>query len=378
MSVEDPWKPFQEVVQAPWAKAGEWKNRTGGKVIGHLLPDVPEEILHAAGALPIAVEGAGVQVSHAQAHIPSYTCSHAMGALELGLKSELDALDGMVIPYVCDTTRNLFHIWDFCFPQMKNEFLRLPKRMNHSAAKEYLRAEYSRLFQWACQVTGRQAGPEDLSASVELYDKSRARLRQAYLRRMEQPTLWTSERVYSLIASALRAPREEHLAWMDALPWDEKTSDDPRDRIPVYVRGKVWDPPGILGLLDSLGMLVVRDEIVTGFRGIEFDAGAGGDPVEALVERHFATVAYAGYHVEPTQAVVGFLERVRSSGAQGVIFLNPKFCEAAAFDTPDFQKALQEAQVPSLILETSARGASPDQVRLRLEAFREMIAGDLP
>ncbi len=59
------------------------------KVIGHLLPDVPEEILHAAGALPVAVAGAGVQVSHAQAHIPSYTCSHAMGALELGLKSEL-------------------------------------------------------------------------------------------------------------------------------------------------------------------------------------------------------------------------------------------------------------------------------------------------
>lgn len=378
MSVEDPWKPFREVVQAPWAKAGEWKNKTGGKVIGHLLPDVPEELLHAAGALPVAVEGAGVQISHAQAHIPSYTCTHAMGALELGLKSELAALDGMVIPYVCDTTRNLFHIWDFCFPQMKNEFLRLPKRMNHAAAKEYLRAEFSRLFQWACQLTGRQAGSEELAAAVELYDKSRARLRQAYFKRMEQPSLWTSDRVYLLIASALRAPREEHLAWMDALPWDEKTSDDAGTRLPVYVRGKVWDPPGILDLLDGLGMLVVRDEIVTGFRGIEFDAGSEGDPLDALVERHFSMIPYPGYHVEPEQAVAGFLERVRSSGAQGVIFLNPKFCEAAAFDTPDFQKALQEAQIPSLILETSARGASPDQVRLRLEAFQEMIAGDLP
>ncbi len=174
------------------------------------------------------------------------------------------------------------------------------------------------------------------------------------------------------------APREEHLAWMDALPWDEKTSDDPVDRIPIYVRGKVGDPPGILDLLDSLGMTVVRDEIVTGFRGIEFDAGPGGDPLDALVARHFSMVPYAGYHLEPDQAVAGFLERVRSSRAQGVIFLNPKFCEAAAFDTPDFQKALNEAQIPSLILETSARGASADQVRLRLEAFREMIAGDLP
>jgi len=76
--------------------------------------------------------------------------------------------------------------------------------------------------------------------------------------------------------------------------------------------------------------------------------------------------------------VEGFLKRVRTSRAKGVIFLNPKFCEAAAFDTPDFQKALQAANIPSLILETSARGISLGQVRLRLEAFREMLSGDLP
>ncbi|MBI5248385.1 MAG: 2-hydroxyacyl-CoA dehydratase [Desulfomonile tiedjei] len=378
MSVQDPWKPFLEVMEAPWEKALQWKTANNGKIIGHLLPDVPEEILHAAGALPVAIEGAGVQVSRAQAHIPGYTCTHAMGALELGLKGDLKALDGMVIPYVCDTTRNLFHIWDACFPQIKNEFLRLPKRMNHAAAREYLRAEFGRLFQWAGQLTGLQAGSEELASSVKLYDKSRARLRHAYLKHQEQPSLWTAERVGLLIASALRAPREDHLAWMDSLPWDEKTSDGPGARIPVYVRGKVWDPPGILNLLDSLGMLVVRDEIVTGFRGIEFDAGSDGDPLDALVERHFSTLPYPGYHLDPNQAVTGFVERVRASGAQGVIFLNPKFCEAAGFDTPDFNKALTDAKIPSLILETSARGASPDQVRLRLEAFGEMISGDLP
>lgn len=378
MSAQDPWKPFLDVVQAPWDKALEWKRATQGKVIGHLLPDVPEEILHASGALPVAIEGAGVPVSRAQAHIPGYTCTHAMGALELGLKGDLEALDGMVIPYVCDTTRNLFHIWDSCFPQIENEFLRIPKRLNHAAAKEYLRAEYARLLKWGSRLTGRKTGSEELAASVELYDKSRARLRQAYLKHQEQPSIWTAERVGLLIASGMRAPREEQLAWMDALPWDERTSDNSETRIPVYVRGKVWDPPGILDLLDRLGMLLVRDEIVTGFRGIEIDAGSVGDPLDALVERHFATIPYPGYHLDPNQAVTGFVDRVLASGAQGVIFLNPKFCEAAGFDTPDFSKALTEAKIPSLILETSARGGSPDQVRLRLEAFREMIAGDLP
>ena len=72
------------------------------------------------------------------------------------------------------------------------------------------------------------------------------------------------------------------------------------------------------------------------------------------------------------------MKRVRESGAKGVVFLNPKFCEAAAFDTPDFQKALQNENIPSLVLETSARGMAFEQLKTRVEAFREMIADDLP
>jgi benzoyl-CoA reductase subunit C len=375
MPVEDPWKPFREVLSSPWEYARAWKEKTGRKVIGHLLPDVPEEIIHAAGALPIAIGGAGVQVSHAQAHIPGYTCSHAMGALDLGLRGDLAVLDGMVIPYVCDTTRNLFHIWNHCFPDMANEFLRLPKRLDYSGAREYLKAEFRRFADAMAKITGRKVGAEELAASITLYNKSRALLREAYQRQHSQPSLWTSERVELLLASALRAPREEHLKWMESLPWDEGSTDS-QERVPIYVRGKVWDPPGVMGLLDKLGLLVVEDEIVTGFRSIAKDADLNGDPIEALVNRHFATIPYAGYHLEPSQIVQGFLARVQEAGAKGVVFLNPKFCEAAGFDTPDFQKALEKADIPSLILETSSRGGSLEQVRLRLEAFREMIADE--
>jgi benzoyl-CoA reductase subunit C len=375
MIVGDPWSPFKEVLASPWEKARAWKEKTGRKVIGHLLPDVPEEILHAAGALPVAIAGAGVQVSHAQAHIPGYTCSHAMGALDLGLRGDLAVLDGMVIPYVCDTTRNLFHIWNHCFPDMANEFLRLPKRMDYSGAREYLKAEFHRFADATAKITGRKVGPEDLAASITLYNKSRTMLREAYRKQQSQPAVWTSERVELLLASAMRAPREEHLKWMESLPWDEDSTDS-RERVTVYVRGKVWDPPGLMNLLDTLGLLVVEDEIVTGFRSIAKDADPNGDAIEALVNRHFATVPYAGYHLEPLRIVQGFLDRVQGSGARGVVFLNPKFCEAAGFDTPDLQKALGQANIPSLILETSSRGVSLEQLRLRLEAFREMIADE--
>lgn len=377
MTIKDPWSQFQEIVENPFGSALRWKEKPDRRVVGHLLPDVPEEIIYAAGALPVALGGAGVQVSRAQSHIPSYTCSHAMGAMELGLRGDLELLDAMVIPYICDTTRNLYHVWARCFPRMSNEFLRLPKRLNFPEAKEYLRAEFSRLFDALSRLTGLKPDLGKLRDANALYDKSRQRLRDVYRMHIRRPSIWNQERMRLVFTSAFVAPRDEHLTLMEALPWSEEQEDSIK-RIPVYVRGKVWDPPGILNVMDELGLLVVKDEIVTGWRSVSEDSGAYEDPLQALVERHVSLIPYTGYHMDPSGMVEGFLQRVKDSGAKGLIFLNPKFCEAAGFDTPDFQKALERDQIPSLVLETSSRGVSLGQIRLRLEAFREVLAGDLP
>ncbi len=378
MNVEDPWIPFQETMQAPWDRARSWKERTGGKVIGHLLADVPEEILHAAGALPVAIEGGGVHGSHAQAHIPAYTCNHAMGAVEMALRGDLNVVDGMVIPYTCDTTRNLFHIWARLFPGIPADFVRLPKRLDFGGARPYLRNEFSRLLTSMAKITGRNPGPAELQESIKLYNRSRRLLRQANRKKTDLALGWTEQRVQMVLGAALRAPREEHVKWMEALPWDAEPTTEQDARIPIYVRGKIWDPPTVPDMLDQLGFQVVKDEMVTGFRAIEQDAATDGDPFDALAQKHLATIPYAGYHEDPRRLVQHFLERVQASGAQGVLFVNPKFCEAAAFDTPDLHKALAERKIPSLILETSTRGVSLGQIQVRLEAFREMIAGDLP
>jgi benzoyl-CoA reductase subunit C len=343
------------------------------------LPDVPEELIHAAGALPLAIEGVAVQPSHAQASIPGYSCSHAMGALEMGLSGQLGFLDAMVIPYVCDTTRNLFHIWNHRMRGMANEFLRLPKKLRHPEAESYLSAEFHRILDSLGKITGKRPGERDLAASIELYNRSRAALRRAYLvMQRRRPRLWSAQRVGILMASALRAPREDHLAWMESLPWDDGDAEEIQGWVPIYVRGKVWDPPGILSLFDELRLTLVADEVVTGLRSIAQDVSPDGDPMTALVRRHMNSIPYPGYHVKPAEVVTGFLDRVRQSGARGVVFLNPKFCEAAGFETPDLERALQEEGIPSLVLETSARGVSPGQIRVRLEAFREMIGQELP
>lgn len=375
MTTNDPWRPFSEVMNDPWKWIKDWKTDNDRKVIGHLLPDTPEEIIHASGAVPFAIEGAGVPISHAQAHIPSYTCSHAMGALEMALRGDMDFLDGLVIPYVCDTTRNLFHIWQKTVTGFPCEFLRLPKRLDFEGVEDYLNGEFSRLFESIGQMTGKTASESDLQESVRLYNSGRKLQRRAFQKYWDDGDAWTFHRLRSIVASALVVPIEEHIKWMEALPWEEPKSKS--DRSSIYAHGKVWDPPEIAEILDELDLMVAGDDMVTGYRTVAEDADEEIPPMDALVKRHLSKITYSGYHVNPNDYVNNFVTRVKQSDAKGVIFLNPKFCEAAAFDTPDFQKALEAESIPSLLLETSSSAAPIGQIKLRLEAFQEMITSGL-
>ncbi len=377
MNNPDPWKPFFDVINNPWEYASRIKLDGERKLIAHLLPDVPEEIIHASGALPVAIEGAGRQVGRAQAVIPGYTCSHALGYLEMGLDGTFSGVDGFIVPYVCDTTRNLFHIWNSRFPEKENEFLRLPKNLTSSYAREYALAEFERLQLTVCSWTGINPDKQKLTESIKLYNQSKSLLRRAYAEHRKNPEVWTINRLRLLTVSAMKSLREDHVTWMGDLPWNEDSIEHNSERIPIYVRGKIWDPPGLTELLHQLGFHLAGDEVTTGYRSCCTDVDESIDPLMALVDKFFRVPAYTGYHMDPKLLVSSFLERVNSSEAIAVILLNPKFCEAAGFDTPDLQKALEENGIHVLVLETSAKGVGLDQIRLRLEAFREMIGGDL-
>jgi benzoyl-CoA reductase/2-hydroxyglutaryl-CoA dehydratase subunit BcrC/BadD/HgdB len=352
--------------------------RSGIDVIGHVLPDVPEEIIHSCGALSFGIQGAGAAGSRAGAVFPAFTCNHAAGALELGMSGALSFMKGIVIPYVCDTTRNLGHLWPRLVPGPKAEFLRLPKRLDFPDVKEYLRAEFTRIAAALGRTTGRPPTDEGLHDAIRLFNKTRRLLRLAYDKHGKHSDSWTMTRLHRLLCASTALPRQDLLDKLERLPFEETPATaETRTRKQLYLKGKVWDPPYLASILDELDFVLVGDELVTGLRSIAVDASEEGDPIEALVDRHLALTTYPGFHVDARDAVRAFRDRVASTGAKAVLFVNPKFCEAAAFDTPDFRSALEKDGIPSLVLETSAGGVSPAQIRVRLEAFREMISDEL-
>jgi benzoyl-CoA reductase/2-hydroxyglutaryl-CoA dehydratase subunit BcrC/BadD/HgdB len=67
------------------------------------------------------------------------------------------------------------------------------------------------------------------------------------------------------------------------------------------------------------------------------------------------------------------VEIVKEKRAAGVVFLFLKFCDPHSFDYPYLKKALDEAGIPSMVLEVEDRLPSEGQLTTRFETFVHMI-----
>ena len=89
---------LQKTAENPDWKVRQWKEQGGGRAIGFLLTDVPEELIHAAGFFPYGISGGHARLDFADAHLQTWACSFIRSSLALALEGKLDFLDGYYTP----------------------------------------------------------------------------------------------------------------------------------------------------------------------------------------------------------------------------------------------------------------------------------------
>ncbi len=349
------------------------------KVIGWLLTDVPEELIHAAGALPFGIAGGREGFAWADAHLQAWACSLARSCLGLGLQGRLNFLDGLIIPHTCDTTRNLGGIWKHVKPLPMMENYLLPRQVDRPSARSYLIGELGRLKAKLEQCTRTEINARRLSESISLYNIGRSLMRRLFAYHVEHPEVIGNRDIYTIIKSSLCMPKEDHnrlLTELDqALDREPRKSPDHCRRIRVALSGKVWEPPDIMDILDDGGAVVVADDLATGHRHIDADVSEAGDPIEALAQRQLNRIPCGCFESRFRERGRFLVDMARQSGASGMIFIHLKYCEPENFDYPDMKSACESAGIPTVKVETELGNISLGQLETRLQAFLEMIGG---
>jgi len=373
-SLDDALTECRELVEdTALPTLARWREE-GGKVVGHFQVYFPEEIAHAAGALPFKVRGAPVEPSQAASRFGSYLCSILKTSLDLALTRKLE-LDLFVTHPICDAARNLAAIWGRNLPYPA-EILYLPQNANSAHAPVYLRGEYERLRGSVEQATGRAVTDAALSESIRLFDDNRALLAALYRLKRTSPWKVAADEAYVLVALAGLLPREEHnelLRWV--LPRLEERGGRRQDKIRVVVEGGFCEQPP-LDLIRSIGRscYVVDDDLLIGLRWLTAPVDPGADPLGALAHAYLEKSSYSPVQHDlrkPKEKML--LERIRAAGADAAILLAAKMCEPGLEEQVAYAKALDREGVPYFVSEFEENMTSFDSLEIQLETFVENL-----
>ncbi len=353
----------------------EWRDR-GGKVFGWLCTYVPEEVIHAAGVLPIRIVGYSQEtdLDDGNAYMYVNNCSFSRSCLQLGLRGEYDFLDGVVGGSTCDGARRLFDLWRQYVRTPFHHVLTVPRKYTDRAHMLY-HCEVLEFKQHLEEYLGLKITEEALYHSILLYNESRELLRKLYdLRKQEKPPISGAETMEVLNAS-FRMPKEVFNQWLaDLLDEASRSERKSSGRVRLMLVGSVLTNADFVRFIEDQGGMVVTDELCTSTRywGDPVVLDSGLSLTEAISRRYLNNFPCARMFPSEErfdriiQAALGF--RV-----DGVVSQTIRYCVPYAHDLPLLEKRLRECGIPMLALDIEYGTSGSGQIKTRVQAFIEML-----
>ena len=348
----------------------------GKKVFGWLCTYVPEEIIHAAGALPIRITGYSkeMELEDGTAYLYINSCSFSRSCLQLGLKGEYDFLDGVAGGSTCDGARRLFDLWRNYIDTPFYHVLTVPRKYTQSAHDLY----HSQVLQFKVHLEefmGIQITDESLYQSIGVYNESRALLKRLYeLRKLDNPPI-TGTETMEVLNACFRMPKELFNEWLRNLLDELQGSDNAsKSRARLMLVGSAITNPELIGSIEELGGLIVTDELCTGTRywsdPVVLDKNS--TPVEAISRRYLNNFPCA--RMFPSDERFNrILDLARDFRVDGVISQIIRYCVPYAHDLPLLTERLKANGIPTLALDVEYGTSGSGQIRTRVQAFLEML-----
>jgi benzoyl-CoA reductase/2-hydroxyglutaryl-CoA dehydratase subunit BcrC/BadD/HgdB len=357
--------------------------KEGGKVVGIFCVFVPEDLILAAGAVPVALcAGSPFPIGAAETILPVNTCALVKAAygFELERICPFSLLSDLVIgETTCDGKKKMYEL----FGQLRDIFvMEVPQRKTDQALALFGR-ELDELRSVLEYLTGNDITAASLAEATALHEGKRAAMQRiAETRQAQMPPINGVDALlvnqlsflddtarFTDQANALAEELEDRVAVGEGAYADER----PR----ILITGCPMALPNwkVPRLIEACGAAVVAEESCIGSRYFEPRAARGAtslpDQMQAIARRQLET--HCASFTPNQERVDDILRLADQYHVDGVIQYTLQFCHTFAHEAVKVDQALQEAGVPSLRLETDYSAQDIEQLKLRVQAFLEMI-----
>jgi len=358
--------------------------KAGGKVIGTFCNFVPEELIYAAGCLPIRICAGFYETIEIAEEIlakdicPLIKSSFGFKLVELPYFSLCDLV---IIPTSCDGKKKLGEILS---DYLEVWPLELPNTKDSSQSKEFWFQEIKIFKKRLEKLSGNEITFSKLKKAIEL-----CHLRQVVFHRFDEIRQSTNP-----LISGRDALLVTQVSFFDDLRrWTEKTkklcqelTENIKKNLGIYpaqtprllLTGSpiIWPNYKFLNIIEEFGGIVVGDTFCSGtqhlYNPVEIDEWVMEEMLKAIAERYLLP-SICPCFIESNDRIDNLLQMVKDFKIDGVIYHQLRLCQLYDLEFYKVKQILNRENIPLLRIQTDYSQEDIEQIKTRVEAFLEMI-----
>jgi benzoyl-CoA reductase subunit C len=365
-----------EVARDPRGYVQQWRAAHPGRpVIGVLPMNFPREMALAAGVLPVIVQDDQQPVTEGRGLLPEFYCGYTRNLADQAATGRFAIYDAVLMADHCIQLIGAADVVRTLMPDTPVFFGMLNPSMHDSWAERRVTGMMEEFRDQLARLDGDPLTDEALSRAIAANNRDRALVRSLFDERREGRSSFSPVQLQDIVVSSMVMEPAEHLSLLEAAITEAAAV--PRDdRVRVHLSGHLCHAPRreLLEAIEDSGAQVVDDDLYTGRRHVSTDVEETGDPMTALGRWYFErneTIPCPTRVQRDVDWDAWLIDAVHSSGAEAVLHLLPKFCEPHMLYYPELRKALEDAGIPQLQIETEHEGLPLESFRTRIEALVE-------
>ena len=370
---------FAAVAANPGKQLANFKAE-GKKVIGVLPYYAPEELVYAAGMVPMGMWGSNTKtISKAKEYCATFYCTIAQLALEMLLDGTMDQLDGLITPTICDTLRPMSQNFRVSIgDKIPTIFLAHPQNRFADWGIQFCIDQYTNVKNMLEKIAGKEITDADIANAIKVYNKSRAARREFVKLASEHCDVVTPTKRSAVLKASYFMLKDAYTEKLEALNAELKKLPVCNWKgVKVVTSGIIVDNPTLLKIFEDNKIAIAADDVAHESRSFRVDASEEGDPMMALAQQ-FADQDYEVLLYDPQSSKNRRGEfvanMVKESGAQGLILFMQQFCDPEEMEYPYLKKALDEAGIPHIKLGVDQQMRDFGQAATAIQAFADVIA----
>lgn len=327
----------------------------GQKVIGCISNNVPEELILAAGMLPVQITGDPSESTDVgDRYMEEFNDGNVRSLFDRILRGHFNYLDLIIIPRTSESYLQLYYYllearnWepDLPFPEVYLfDLLQTPFYITG----RYVRGRMDALKAKLEALVGSVIQDDAIAHAISVTNANRQALAELNRVRRNDPSALKGSDMLQIISASQFMDKATHTDLVNTILLGLDQSATNRTRPRVMIKGSPHDNSAFYELVEGCGAHIVSDDHVWGERLFEHPIVTHADLMESL------TLQYQRFSVSPRSypqidqdAIFGRL--VEDAEVDAVIFYLDENDDTLGWDYPKQKALLDKLDIPSLYL----------------------------